>query len=290
MFLKNFLNISDLSENLLRKIINPDFKFNNTLLKNKCIGLIFEKYSTRTRLSFTVGIHQLGALPVEIKFQDLNIARDESFEDTFRAMNCYLDGLVYRTSKHENLLKVSKYFDKPIINALSNLSHPCQTISDLFTIYQHFNNLNIHILWMGDMNNVCFSLVQAVNSLKEMRLTICCPKEISDKKVWKINDNVKVINDLSAINFSDVKCIMTDVFISMNDLENDNKIKALDSFAVKKEILNKAHQECVFMHCLPANIGKEVTDEVFNSKKSIVWKQAKNRLYAQKNLLSLISW
>ena len=130
--LKSFLNISDLTLDELKNIINVKTDENN--LEGINIGLLFEKPSTRTRLSFIAGISNLGGKPIEIRFEDLNISRDESFEDTFKAMNCYLDGLIYRTTDHKRLNKASKFFSKPIINALSDISHPCQTIGDLLTL------------------------------------------------------------------------------------------------------------------------------------------------------------
>ena len=144
---KNFLNISDLSKDKIISILNNDKE--TKILQDKSIGLLFEKYSTRTRLSFTVGIASLGGNPINLRLEELNISRDESFEDTFRAMECYLDGLIYRTKDHQNLIQASSYFKKPIINALSDTSHPCQALSDLLTIKEHFGSFDIHILWMG---------------------------------------------------------------------------------------------------------------------------------------------
>ena len=168
-------------------------------MQNKSIGLLFEKYSTRTRLSFNVGIMSLGGFVVDLKFQELNISRSESFEDTFRAMNCYLDGLVYRTDNHDKLIQASNYFRKPIVNALSDYSHPCQTLSDLFTLQEHFGSLNCNILWMGDMNNVCFSLIEAAHLIEEISLTICTPKMISDQKNWPLKSNISVVSSLKKL-------------------------------------------------------------------------------------------
>ena len=183
--INNFFNISDLSHNQIISILTNTQ--DSQTLANKNIGLIFEKASTRTRLSFTVGINNLGGNAIDIKFEELNISRDESFEDTFRAMNCYLDGLIYRTNNHQKLIDASKFFDKPIINALSDLSHPCQILSDLLTLKEYFGSLNCRILWMGDMNNVCFSLVEAAKLIDEIDLIICTPSLISEKKKLEID-------------------------------------------------------------------------------------------------------
>ena len=285
----NFLNISDLSSQNLREILNIK-KNNSNFLKNKSIGMIFEKYSTRTRLSFNVGISQLSGNPVDIKLEDLNISREESFEDTFRAMSCYLDGLVYRTSDHNKLIKASKYFNKPIINALSDISHPCQALSDIYTLKETFNSLDVSVLWMGDMNNVCFSLVEVANLIEEFKLTICSPREISDNLKWNTNSNINIVNKISDIDLSSIQCVMTDVFISMNDQENEVKVNLLKDYIVNDDLMAKTGKDSIFMHCLPAKVGFEVSKSVFESSKSIVWRQAYNRMIAQKKLLQYINW
>lgn len=284
----SILDISDLSEQQVRSIL--DLKDNNKFLDGKNIGLLFEKYSTRTRLSFLIGIKDLGGNTINLRLDELNISREETFEDTFRTMNCYLDGLIYRTTNHEKLLKASNFFKKPIINALSNKSHPCQALSDMYTINEHFGSLNINILWMGDMNNVCYSLVQLANLISEIQLTICSPKIITDKIDWSINNNINIINETSEINLENVKCVMTDVFVSMNDEINKTKVSLLEKYSVNSELMSSVSDDCIFMHCLPAKVGSEVSEEVFRGTKSIVWKQAYNRLVAQKKLIQLINW
>lgn len=283
--MKNLLNISDLDRNSLESIINNEFDNN---IEGKNIGLIFEKCSTRTRLSFTVGISHLKGNPIDIRFEELNISRDETFEDTFRAINCYIDGLIYRTNSHDKLIKASKYFSKPIINALSDQSHPCQIISDLYTLKEHFGSLSLNLLWIGDMNNVCYSFIEAANIIEEIKLTICTPSELDRSSELKISENINIENQLSNIELESIDCVMTDVFISMNDKKNDNKIKLLKPYTVNDDLMLKTKDQCIFMHCLPAKIGFEVTKSVIESRKSIVWKQAYNRLVAQKKLIQYI--
>ena len=282
------LNISDLCRDDILSII--DEKNHSSILQNKNIGLIFEKQSTRTRLSFNVAINDLSGKVIDIKFQDLNISRNETFEDTFKTMNCYLDGLVYRTSDHKHLIKASEYFDKPIINALSDISHPCQALSDMLTLKEQFDSLKLNILWIGDMNNVCFSFVELVSIMVELNMTICCPEIISKKQNWKIGDNIKIINNISELRLNEFDCVMTDVFISMNDNVSNEKKEQLSKYQVNENIMSRTNSKCVFMHCLPANIGQEVTNNVINGEKSIVWKQAKNRLNTQKKILNYINW
>ena len=283
---KNFFNISDLKKEDIFKILysNND----NKSLQNKNIGLIFEKYSTRTRLSFSVGISRLGGNVIDIRFEELNISRDESFEDTFRAIKCYLDGLVFRTSDHKKLINASQYFNKPIINALSDISHPCQALSDIFTLQEKFGSLDIHVLWMGDMNNVCFSFVETARLINELKLTICTPSDISKDKDWMLSSNINIIDKLENVDLGNIDCVMTDVFVSMNDNDSENKIELLKPYCVGSDIMSKTSINSVFMHCLPAKVGIEVSEEVFRSPQSIVWRQAYNRLIAQKKLLQFL--
>ena len=282
----NFLNISDLNRINILKILNN--KVASKSLNNKSIGLLFEKHSTRTRLSFNVGVSKLGGNPIDIRFEELNISRYESFEDTFLAMNCYLDGLIFRTDNHKKLLEASKYFKQPIINALSDISHPCQILGDLLTLKDNFGSLNCHILWMGDMNNVTFSLVEAANLIEELKLTICAPEQISSSINWKMNSNIVVVSNLESVDLGRVNCVMTDVFISMNDEDSEDKISLLKPYCVTSELMAKTAPDSIFMHCLPAKVGLEVSEEVFRSSKSIVWRQAYNRMVAQQKLLQFI--
>ena len=284
--LKNYINLLDLSKEDINNILITEVSPKKLLGKN--IGLLFEIYSTRTRLSFSVGIHNMGGNCVDLRYSELNISRQESFEDTFRAFNCYLDGLIYRTTDHQKLITASQYFEKPIINALSDISHPCQILSDLLTLKEHFGSLDVHILWMGDMNNVTYSLVEAANLIEEIRLTICSPEQISSPINWKMNSNIKIVSNLENVDLSQVNCVMTDVFISMNDKDSEEKISLLKPYCVTSELMAKTAPDSIFMHCLPAKVGLEVSEEVFRSSKSIVWRQAYNRMVAQQKLLQFI--
>lgn len=284
--IKNFFQISDLTKEDINTILGIEISPNKLVRKN--IGLLFEKYSTRTRLSFSVGIHNMSGNCVDLRFSELNISREESFEDTFRAFNCYLDGLIYRTTDHQKLITAAHYFDKPIINALSNISHPCQILSDLLTLKEHFGSLDVHILWMGDMNNVLYSLVEAANIVDQLSLTICSPELISSSIQWHMNSNIKVVPNLESIDLSQINCVMTDVFISMNDEDSEEKISLLKPYSVTSDLMGKTASNSIFMHCLPAKVGLEVSEEVFRSSKSIVWRQAYNRMIAQQKLLQFI--
>jgi ornithine carbamoyltransferase len=291
---KNLLNISDLTRKDMDQILDHAGKLGETSsddLKNKNIGLIFEKYSTRTRLSFQVGISQLNGNPIDIKFEELNLQRTESFEDTFKIFGCYLDAIIFRTTSHIRLIEASKAFQKPIINALSDLSHPCQIISDLFTLKNHFSTLNnITISWLGDVNNVLYSFIEAAKIFPEISLNIFTDKKIHQENILKFpqSDNVNFYYDVIGEEIKNSDCIMTDVFTSMNDKSHEKEIM-LKKYQVNRELMSLTKDSCIFMHCLPANIGSEVTDEVLNSSQSIVMKQAKNRLISQKGILKWLN-
>ena len=291
--MKNLLNISDINQNDFEKILqfaeDLDSKTEQTLT-NKNIGLIFEKNSTRTRLSFQVGINQLNGNFIDVRFEELNLNRFESYEDTFEVMSCYLDYLVFRTTDHKKLELAYKYFKKPIINALSDLSHPCQAISDIYTLKEKFGTIdNLNIVWMGDMNNVLFSLLEVIGFTKNTKIDV-----FTDRKIYSQNKDNFIENNQINFHFeineniiSKANCIMTDVFTSMNDKEDKEKI--LSKFQVNDKIMSMTDEKSVFMHCLPAKIGSEVTEDVIKGKKSIVLTQAKNRLVAQKGILKWLS-
>ena len=287
--MKNLLQISDLSKDDFNSILSfaSSIKPNTeNCLKNKNIGLIFEKNSTRTRLSFQVGINQLQGKYIDIKLEELNLQRVESFEDTFEIMSCYLDALVFRTTNHEKLKLASKYFNKPIINALSDISHPCQTISDIYTLKEHFQKDDgFKIIWCGDLNNVLFSLLESMKYLTSSKIDIFTDKKIYEKKHEQfLNlDNISYHFEIDDKILGSADCVMTDVFNSMND--KDNKEALLKKFMVDQELMKKTSDTAVFMHCLPAKIGSEVSNDVIKGSKSIVLKQAKNRMVAQRGIM-----
>jgi len=287
--MKKLLNISDLKRTDFFTILDYAKNIipnNDNFLKNKNIGLIFEKNSTRTRLSFQVGINQLGGNYIDIKLDELNLQRVESFEDTFEIMSCYLDALVFRTTNHNKLDLALKYFKKPIVNALSDLSHPCQAISDIFTLREHFKrDDDFNIVWCGDLNNVLFSLLESIEFLNNSRVNIFTNEKIYKDNINKLpkTSNVFFNFDLNENILNKADCVMTDVFNSMND--KDDKEAILKKFMVNQELMKKTSDTAVFMHCLPAKVGSEVSDDVIKGPKSIVLKQAKNRMVAQRGIM-----
>ena len=291
--MKSLLNISDLNQSDFDNILQFADDLDNRaeqILTNKNIGLIFEKNSTRTRLSFQVGINQLDGNYIDVRFEELNLNRFESYEDTFEIMSCYLDYLVFRTTDHKKLELAHKFFKKPIINALSDLSHPCQAISDLYTLKENFGSINnLNIVWMGDMNNVLFSLLEAINFTKNTKVDVFTDEAIYslNKDNFNLNKNINFHFNINKEIIAKANCVMTDVFTSMNDKEDKENL--LSKFKVNNEIMSLTDKKSVFMHCLPAKIGSEVSEGVIKGEKSIVLAQARNRLVAQKGILKWLS-
>ena len=289
MKIKNLIDISELHRDDIINILKYADELKNQnedFLNGKNIGLIFEKNSTRTRLSFQVGINQLEGNYIDIKFNELNLDRFESYEDTFEIMSCYLDSIIFRTNNHQKLELAKKFFKKPIINALSEKSHPCQAISDIYTIKEQFERLdNITISWLGDMNNVLYSLIEIVNLLGGIKINIFTDEKIYSnlKNQFNLTDDIIVHFELDHDVLSSSNCIMTDVYNSMND--KYDKEPELKKFQVNEELMAKTKDDTVFMHCLPAKIGSEVTANVIKGNQSIVLSQAKNRMIAQKGIL-----
>lgn len=292
--INHFLDLNYYNKNELRKIItfakkikkNP--KKYSSLLKHKSLGLFFGKQSTRTRLSFTIGMQNLGGNVVELNPNQLGFGKRESNEDILKVMAQYLDALMIRNDNHQQLIKLASLNVLPIINGLSDYSHPCQILSDIFTIEECFGKVeNITIAWMGDFNNVLTSLIHAAE-IFEFQLNILIPKSLLNKK----KDNLKKIN-LKYSNFyeeinlgvKNVDCIMTDAWISMGEKNIKNKKKLLKKFQVNKDVMKLAKKNAIFMHCLPAHRNEEVSASVIDGYQSIVWQQAENRIYVQQSIL-----
>ena len=304
--MKNFINISDISKSELRLILNNaklrkekriNLKKNSididSPLDGKILIMIFEKPSTRTRISFDLAVKQLGGKSLILNPDEIHYGSgDESLFDTAKVLSQYADIIMLRTHEHKNVEEFSKYLDIPIINGLTNLNHPCQIMSDIMTFEELKGPIkNKKIAWLGDGNNIVYSLIEAAVQF-EFKLSIGCPKEYEPNKnilKWakKNNGNILVTkNPIEAANGAD--CIMTDKWISMGDKINKSKTKkALKAYQVNKKIMDVANKDSIFMHCLPASRGEEVTNEIIDGKKSVVWLEALNRIHAQK---SIIEW
>jgi len=301
--MKNFINIKDIPSKDLKKIIldakkrkSKRKKFNtldvdkDSPLKGKILIQMFEKPSSRTRLSFYLAIKQLGGDAITIKANELHLGKGgESLADTAKILSTYGDGFMLRTDSDKKLDEFSKYLEIPIINGLSPSSHPTQILSDIFTVEEikkkQISKLNI--TWIGDSNNVLNSLIAA--SVKfSFKLTIGCPRNYQPSKsvidwVKKNNKKVYIFNDaLKAVNNADV--IFSDKVVSLNDKVNKaKKIKDFKNFKINSKLMNYAKKDATFLHCLPR--GSEVSEEVFLGKSSKVWQQALNRVHVQKSIL-----
>ena len=305
--MKNFINISDHSSSDLRAIINEAKTrklsrkgFNKSApdddkpFEGKSMAMIFEKPSTRTRMSFDIAAKQLGGSSIILNPDGIHYGKgDETLKDTAKVLTEYVDIVMLRTSSHKNLEEFGKHLDIPIINGLSDKSHPCQIMSDILT-YEESNGsiTGKTVSWLGDGdNNMSNSLIEAAGKFK-FNLKIGCPKKYAPgKKIlgWAKKNKVNLLitqKPDEAIKNSD--CVMTDKWVSMNDKVNKKtKKKVLKPFQVNKKLMKKANSNAIFMHCLPVGRGEEVTDEVIDGKQSVVWRQALNRVHAQK---SIIKW
>ena len=304
--MRKFINIADINKSDLRLILDNAHarkKKRTVLSKNqidpdapldgKILVMIFEKPSTMTRISFDLAVKQLGGKSLILNPDEIHYGTgNESLYDTAKVLSQYADIVMLRTHAHKNVVEFSKYLDIPIINGLTDLSHPCQIISDIMTFEELKGPIkNKKIAWLGDGNNIVYSLIEAAVQF-DFELSIASPKSYEPNKnilQWAKNNNGNVLltkDPLKAA--SDADCIMTDKWISMGEKINKvKKKKSLKPYQVNKKIMKVANKDSIFMHCLPAKRGEEVTNEVMDGKQSAVWLEALNRIHAQK---SIIEW
>ena len=305
--MKNFLNLSDLSSHELRRIIeeaktrkskrkdlNKSASDFDQPFAGKSMIMIFEKPSTRTRISFDIAVKQLGGSSIILNPNVIHYGRgDESIKDTARVLSEYADIIMMRTSLHKNLAEFAKYSDIPVINGLSEQSHPCQIMSDILTFEEIKGDIKDKtITWLGDGdNNMANSFIEA-SAKFGFKLNIGCPEKYKPNKniiAWakKNKANITVTkNPNEAVKNAD--CVMTDKWVSMNDkVDKKKKKQILKGYQVNKKIMKLAKSDAIFMHCLPVGRGEEATDEIVDGKQSVVWTQALNRVHAQK---SIINW
>ena len=305
--MKNFINISNLSSHELRSIIddaklrkvrrkglNKSATDDDKPFEGKSMAMIFEKPSTRTRMSFDIAVKQLGGSSIILNPDGIHYGKgDETLKDTAKVLTEYVDIVMLRTAFHKNLEEFGKHLGIPIINGLSDQSHPCQIMSDILTFEETKGLITGKtISWLGDgNNNMSNSLIEAASKFN-FKLKIGCPKKYAPSKQilnWVKKNKVNLLvtkKPEEAVENSD--CIMTDKWISMNDKVNKKlKKKNLKSYQVNKRLMKKAKSDAIFMHCLPVGRGEEVTDEIIDGKQSVVWRQALNRVHVQK---SIINW
>ena len=283
---KEFLELIDFSIKLKEE--NKTVK-EKQLLENKTLAMLFEKPSTRTRVSFETGIKQLGGHTIILSLNEMQHSRGESVEDTAKTLSGYVDGIVARVYEHSFIEDLAKHATVPVINGLSNSYHPCQTLADFMTIKEYKKKFkDLKIAWIGDGNNVCNSLIFGC-SKTQTDIVIATPKgfEPNPEVVKKASENTTIdltTDPESAVKDADI--VMTDTFTSIHTSDPKRTEKFLPSFQVNESLMEKAKNDAIFMHCLPAKRDQEVTSAVIDGSQSVVWDQAENRLHSQKALLS----
>ena len=299
---KDLLTLDELTDNELSKIIDEGIKLKKQLkkgshkpiLKNKTLGMIFEKPSTRTRVSFETGMFQLGGHALNLSSNVLQLSRGESVEDTAKTLSRYVDAIMYRAFSHDLMVELARNSSVPVISGLDDLEHPCQILADLLTIWEHKGDFNgLELAYVGDGNNVCNSLLLGC-ALVGMSMNAGCPANyLPDNRIFEKASQIAqekgshlhlVSNPVEAVRDADI--IYTDVWVSMGDeAEQTKREQVFGPYQVNADLVGHAKADCIVMHCLPAHRGKEITDEVMDSERSIVFDQAENRLHAQKALL-----
>ena len=297
---KNFLSSLDTSIEEFLYILEIAKNFKNQdlciELKDKVLGLIFDKSSTRTRVSFQVAMSKLGGTTVDLNPTTSQIVRGEPIRDTARVLSRYCDVLAIRTFKQSDLEEYAKWSNKPVINALTDLEHPCQALADYLTIQEEFIDFkNVVLTFVGDGNNVANSLILC-GALLGVEVRIACPKgyepnsQVIKKayEIYKNKDLLKITNDPNTA-VTGANVLYTDVWSSMGEEnQKEKKDKSFNGFTIDNALVSKAEKDAIVLHCLPAYRSKEITDEVFESKKNRIFDQAENRMHAQQALLSCL--
>ena len=304
---RDLLSIADLSSEELRALIDLSFDFKRRyylgersipLLSGKILGMIFEKHSTRTRVSLQVAMLQLGGIALYFSAQELQLGRGEPIKDTARVLDRYLDGIAARVYSHRSLIELAEYAKVPVINALSDLEHPLQALADVMTIIEKKGDISkLKIAFLGDgADNVLHSLMLAIAKLGGKLYIATAPGydprpeilKLAEEEAQKSNAQIIITRDpIEAVRNADV--VYTDVWVSMGqEAERERRLKDLSRYQVNAELVRYAKKDYVFMHCLPAHRGEEVTDDVIESMNSVVWDQAENRLHTAKAVLAVL--
>ena len=294
----SFLSVCDIKDNvsyiidLASKIKAGEIE--DKPLEGKTLAMIFQKSSTRTRVSFDVGMYQLGGRGIFLSSNDLQMGRGEPISDTAKVLSRFVDGIMIRAIEHNDVVELAKYSEVPVISGLTNLEHPCQALADMLTIKEHFGSFKgKKISFVGDGNNVCNSLL-LIAPLLGMDMSVACPKgyepnedilKISKGYANENNTEITISDDINTA-LDNVDVVYTDVWVSMGD--EAEKVKReidLSSYQVNKELMDIANDDAIFMHCLPAIRGQEVSAEVIDGPQSVIYDEAENRLHAQKAVL-----
>ena len=291
---RHFLSIDDFTYAELRGMLDQAAALKQRLkqgdrpllLKDKVLAMIFERQSTRTRVSFDVGMRQLGGETLMLSGQEMQLSREETLADTARVMSRYVDAIMIRILSHADLLELAGAASVPVINGLTRRAHPCQIMADLMTFEEHRGDIRgAKVAWVGDSNNVLHSWVNAAE-LFECELTIATPEEYSPEKdlmedIRRAGSYAKLIEDpRAAVEGADL--VITDTWVSMGDTDAAERRRVLKPYQVNTNLMALANKDALFMHCLPAHRGDEVTDEVIDGPASVVFDEAENSLHAQK--------
>jgi ornithine carbamoyltransferase len=300
MMKRDFLTLSDLSSGELQRLLKRAGELKSGKDRNKCpligksVGLLFEKSSTRTRVSLEVGIYQLGGQAIYMNPKEIQIGRGETIHDTAKVLSRYLHAVVIRTYSHETLVEFASHSSIPVINGLSDLHHPCQALGDLMTIAEKKGRLKgVRLAYIGDGNNVANSLIEAA-AMTGVNLSVACPKgyepasDVLEKARTSAKSEISVINDpKQAVKSAEV--VYTDVWVSMGqEKEAAKKRERFRNYQVNRRLLSYADKDAIVMHCMPAHRGEEIAGEIIDGPQSAVFDQAENRLHTQKALLEFL--
>lgn len=294
--MKHLLSVCDMDNVVDLLDLADDYKegkIREKILRGKTLAMIFEKSSTRTRVSFEVGAFQMGAQPLYLSASDLQLGRGEPIADTARTLSRYVDGIMIRAISHSDVVELAGEASVPVINGLTDLEHPCQALADMQTIREKLGGFDGRLVFVGDGNNVCHSLLLITATLG-MDMDVACPpgyepdpgiREMAGKIADETGSRIRVIHDPSeAVRGADV--VYTDVWVSMGyEDEAEDRLEVFRPYQVNMELMELAAPEAIFMHCLPAVRGQETTAEVIDGPHSVVWDQAENKLHAQKAIM-----
>ena len=292
--IKHFLDLDILETGDLRQMIDLGLGFKDGIgeaspLAGKTLAMIFEKPSTRTRVSFEVGMKQLGGKTIVLNHDDMQIGRGETIADTARVLSRYVDAIMLRTNLPEKMQELASHSSVPVINALTDRSHPCQLMADIMTFEEHRGSIEGRkIAWVGDGNNMAVTWLHAATKFN-FELSLAYPAELSIPRIEVQRATAAGIkltetqDPLEAVAGAD--CVVTDTWVSMGDQPGERRHKLLEPYRINETIMAQASSDAIFMHCLPAHRGEEVTSEVLEGTQSVVWDEAENRLHAQKGIL-----
>jgi ornithine carbamoyltransferase len=297
---RHFLDLADIRGKDLRGMLEAsaamkerlrrDARAGDAPLKGKTLAMIFDRPSTRTRVSFDVGMRQLGGESITLTSQEMQLGRGETLADTARVLSRYVDAIMIRALDHDSLAEFARHATVPVINGLTRRSHPCQIMADVMTFEEHRGPIRGRtVAWSGDANNVLTSWMHAAERFA-FRLRIATPPELAPKKPlldWIRSTGVDIhvgIDPDEAVKTAD--CVVTDTWVSMGDRNGARRHNLLKRYQVNARLMARAKPDAIFMHCLPAHRGQEVTDEVIDGPQSVVFDEAENRLHAQKGILA----